>query len=59
MATRVSHFRPLFDSMKIYFLLLRFSVLSLLTAVIDNLVFAFAYSATGSIAESQIAGRFV
>ncbi len=54
-----SHFRPLFDSMKIYFLLLRFSVLSLLTAVIDNLVFAFAYSATGSIAESQIAGRFV
>lgn len=56
---RSSHFHPIFDSMRIYFLLLRFSALSLLTAVLDNIVFAFIYSATGSIGESQIIGRFL
>jgi glycosyltransferase involved in cell wall biosynthesis/SAM-dependent methyltransferase len=56
---RGSHFHPITDSMKIYFLLLRFSALSLATAVIDNVVFAFTYSATGSIGISQIAGRFL
>jgi putative flippase GtrA len=45
--------------MRIYFLLLRFSVLALLTAVLDNLVFAATYSGTGSIGKSQIVGRFV
>jgi len=45
--------------MRIYFLLLRFSVLSLCTAALDNLVFAFMFAATGSIAQSQIAARFV
>ncbi|MEI9972873.1 MAG: hypothetical protein WDO73_12895 [Ignavibacteriota bacterium] len=38
-----SHFHPIFDSMRIYFLLLRFSVLSLCTAVLDNAVFAVAF----------------
>lgn len=37
---RSSHFRPLRDSMKIYFVLLRFTIVSLLTALIDNSVFA-------------------
>ena len=54
-----SHFHPIFDSMRIYFLLLRFSVLSLCTAVLDNAIFAFTFAATGSIAQSQIAARFV
>ena len=54
-----SHFHPILDSMRIYFLLLRFSVLSLCTAALDNLVFAFMFAATGSIARSQIAARFV
>lgn len=54
-----SHFHPIFDSMRIYFLLLRFSTLSLLTAVLDNIVFVFIYSTTGSIGESQIIGRFL
>src|ERR1017187_750982 len=54
---RGSHFHPIADSMRIYFLLLRFSALSLATAALDNIVFAFTYSATGSIGESQIAGR--
>jgi putative flippase GtrA len=54
-----SHFHPIFDSMRIYFLLFRFSVLSVLTAAIDNLVFAFTYQHTKSIAQSQIAARLV
>jgi putative flippase GtrA len=45
--------------MRIYFLLLRFSVLSLATAVLDNVIFVLAYSATASIGESQITGRFL
>jgi glycosyltransferase involved in cell wall biosynthesis len=52
-----SHFHPLRDSMRIYFVLLRFSMISLVTAVIDNLTFYFAYRATGTIAGAQIAGR--
>ena len=56
---RSSHFHPLFDSMRIYFLLLRFSALSMATAVLDNVIFVAAYSATGSIGGSQITGRFV
>ena len=54
-----SHFHPIFDSMRIYFLLFRFSVLSLLTAALDNVVWALAFAATGSIGESQVAGRLV
>ena len=56
---RASHFNPLFDSMRIYFVLLRFSILSFLTAVVDNLVFFAAFHVTGSIAQSQVTGRLV
>lgn len=54
-----SHFHPIFDSMRIYFLLLRFSVLSLCTAALDNAVFAIAFAQTGDIARSQITSRLV
>ena len=54
-----SHFRPIADSMRIYFLLFRFGLLSLLTAALDNVVFIGAFAVTGSIARSQIAGRAV
>jgi putative flippase GtrA len=54
-----SHFHPIFDSMRVFFLLLRFSVLSFLTAVLDNVIFAATYSATASIGESQIVARLV
>jgi glycosyltransferase involved in cell wall biosynthesis len=54
-----SHFHPIFDSMRIYFLLLRFSVLSVLTAILDNLIFAVSLSYTGSIARSQVLARVV
>jgi glycosyltransferase involved in cell wall biosynthesis len=56
---RSSHFHPIFDSMRIYFLLFRFSVLSLLTAGLDNLIFALTFHSTGSIGQSQIAARLV
>ncbi len=36
---RSSHFNPLWDSMRIYFIFLRFAATSLMTAAIDNLVF--------------------
>jgi len=52
-----SHFQPLRDSMRIYFVLLRFSMISLATAIIDNIAFYLVYHATGMIAGAQIAGR--
>lgn len=39
-----SHFNPLLDSMRIYFVLLRFGAASLATAVVDNLAFFAALS---------------
>ena len=56
---RHSHFHPILDSMRIYVLLLRFSILSLLTAVIDNVTFALALGGTGSIGQSQALARLV
>lgn len=52
-----SHFNPLLDSMRIYFVLLRFAMISMCTAVLDNLLFIAIYSYTGSKGLSQIAGR--
>lgn len=56
---RSSHFNPLLDSMKIYFLLLRFSLASLLAALVDFLVFAVAWRATGSILAGMVLARLV
>ncbi len=52
-----SHFDPLRDSMRIYFVLFRFGLLSLLTAAVDNVVFFFAYRATASVLASQALSR--
>ncbi len=54
---RSSHFDPLFDSMRIYFVLLRFSLSSVIAAVIDNLVFALFFLSFQNIAGSQVMGR--
>ncbi len=56
---RHSHFHPILDSMRIYVLLLRFSLLSLLTAVIDNVAFVLLLGMTGSIARSQAVARLL
>jgi glycosyltransferase involved in cell wall biosynthesis len=56
---RSSHFNPLLDSMRIYFLLIRFATVSLSTAVLDNLVFLAVFYFLGYILASQVAGRLV
>ncbi|QDT63419.1 bifunctional glycosyltransferase family 2/GtrA family protein [Calycomorphotria hydatis] len=52
-----SHFNPLLDSLKIYFVLLRFVGVSLLTAAVDYATFVLIYSFTQQILLSQIAAR--
>jgi putative flippase GtrA len=56
---RTSHFNPLVDSMKIYFVLLRFSFVSILTAAIDNLVFFLVFRLYASIVIAQVIARGV
>ena len=52
-----SHFDPLRDSMRIYFVLLRFGIVSALTAVVDNGLFIAAFNFSNDILVSQIIGR--
>ena len=54
-----SHFQPLRDSMRIYFVLLRFAGIAVLTALLDNVIFTLIYRATGSVLEAQAAARVV
>jgi len=54
-----SHFSPLFDSMRIYFVLLRFLGASVITALIDNAIFIIAYSLGSGILFGQVAARAV
>lgn len=52
-----SHFNYLSDSLKIYFVFLRFSILSLASAAIDYLIFALVFLYSGSIFLSIAAAR--
>jgi glycosyltransferase involved in cell wall biosynthesis len=54
-----SHFNPLLDSMRIYFVLLRFSFIALLTALLDNTAFAIFLGGGLTLAQSQAAARLV
>ena len=54
---KYSHFNPIVDSMKIYFVLARFGSVSLMTALLDNLVFYLAFRHSGHVLGSQILGR--
>ncbi len=54
---RLSHFDPVRDSMRIYFVLVRFYFSALLAAAIDFAGFALAFAATGNIVFSIAAGR--
>lgn len=56
---RSSHFNPLWDSMRIYFVFLRFVLASLVTALIDNTVFIALHGAWGNILGPQLAARMV
>jgi glycosyltransferase involved in cell wall biosynthesis len=52
-----SHFEPLRDSMRIYFVLLRFAFISMLTAVLDNLAFYLFFSASGAVPWAMLGAR--
>ena len=56
---RASHFNPLTDSMKIYFLLLRFAFSSIFTSLVDFIVFTFTYAFNPNIGISIIIARLV
>lgn len=52
-----SHFSPVLDSLRIYYVLLRYVVSSLLSALVDNVVFVAAFGVTASILTAQVIGR--
>jgi putative flippase GtrA len=52
-----SHFQPLRDSMRIYFVLLRYSFIAVVTAALDNLLFYTLFSLTGSVIRAQAVAR--
>ncbi|MBL8177556.1 MAG: bifunctional glycosyltransferase family 2/GtrA family protein [Bryobacterales bacterium] len=52
-----SHFNPIRDSVRIYFVFLRYSASAVLAAVLDSTVFSIAMLRTGDLLTSQIAGR--
>ncbi len=54
---KTSHFRPVLDSMKIYFIFARFVSVSLLSALIDNVVFVIVYHMSSNILGSQATSR--
>jgi putative flippase GtrA len=54
-----SHFEPLRDSMRIYFVLLRFGFISLLTAALDNLLFYSFFRGSGVVAVSLLGARLI
>ena len=56
---RSSHFNPLIDSMKIYFLLLRFSFSSLLASSIDFVIFSAVYWLKKDILTALIVARLI
>jgi glycosyltransferase involved in cell wall biosynthesis len=54
-----SRFNPLIDSMKIYFVLFRFTLASLLSAVLDSALFLVVFGFSASILTSQASARTV
>ena len=56
---RGSHFNPLLDSMRVYFVFLRFAAVSMITAAIDNTVFLLLHHSWASIIGCQFASRAV
>ena len=52
-----SHFRPVLDSMRIYWVLVRFVLVALLSAIVDNAAFCALFWATGNLLQSQVVAR--
>jgi putative flippase GtrA len=58
-SNRGSHFNPLLDSMRVYFVFLRFAAVSMITAAIDNTVFLLLHHSWPSVIGCQFASRAV
>ena len=56
---RNSHFNPLVDSMRVYFVFFRFAAVSMITAAIDNTVFLMLHHSWASVIGCQFASRAV
>lgn len=56
---RTSHFNPLLDSMKIIFVLLRFTLVSLSTALIDYSIFFLTFAFGFNLISCQVSARLV
>jgi glycosyltransferase involved in cell wall biosynthesis len=54
---RSSHFDPIRDSMRIYFVFLRYCGSAIIAALVDSMVFYVAYRSGADIAAAQIVGR--
>jgi glycosyltransferase involved in cell wall biosynthesis len=54
-----SHFNPILDSMRIYFVLFRFTLASLSSALIDYAVFILIYGLTSNLLAGQASARLV
>ena len=54
-----SHFDPLRDSLRIYFVFVRYSAVALIAAVLDYLLFFAIYGLTGALLLSVVAGRIL
>lgn len=54
-----SHFNPLLDSFRIYFVFIRFIFASVATSILDFIVFAIAHVLTGNILTASLSGRLV
>lgn len=54
-----SHFNPVIDSVKIYYVFIRFSAVSIASALIDYLVFSISWAITGNILLSTVYARLL
>jgi len=54
-----SHFNPVIDSMKIYFVLLRFGSVSVLSGLLDSLVYILVWRRTQNPLAAQVIGRLI
>jgi hypothetical protein len=52
-----SHFNPILDSMRIYFVFFRYSGAAIVNALVDNFIFMISFYQTHNIGLSQVAGR--
>ena len=56
---KTSHFNPVLDSMRIYFVFIRYCGAGLLTALTDNIIFVLVYILSGNILLSQVISRSI